>query len=269
MTKATTNKPLNQLKGEAQQAEAATKAQAGAAPQIVPRPVRLYRALLFQGYILAAMIGFGVLLLYARTVAYFTFDLVIEHWVQNFNPLWFDSLMQVTSDIGFSPQVYVWSGLVILVVFLSGLRWESLMLIFAGIGVGGLGGFIKIFVQRERPTDVLVRVFSKLNDYSFPSGHVLYYVAFIGFIFFLIYTLIPNSVRRTLGLIAVTVPIALIGISRIYLGQHWPSDVLGAYLLGSLWLTLTIYLYRWGKPRFLVNQPRAPENIRAPIPKPS
>lgn len=269
MTDASTKEPLIQLKGEVHQAEAATKAQAGAAPPIVPRPVRRYRALVFQGYILAAIIGFGVLLFYARTVAYFTFDLAIERWVQNFNPPWFDWLMQLTSDIGFSPQVYLWSGLVILIVFLIGLRWESLMLTFSGLGVGGLGALIKIFVQRERPTDVLVRVFSKLPDYSFPSGHVLYYVAFIGFIFFLIYTLIPNSMRRTLGLIAVAVPIVLIGISRIYLGQHWPSDVLGAYLLGSLWLALTISLYRWGKPRFFVNQPQAPENNTAPIPKAS
>jgi undecaprenyl-diphosphatase len=53
--------------------------------------------------------------------------------------------------------------------------------------------------------------------------------------------------------------IALVGISRVYLGEHWPSDVFGAYLLGSLWLTLTVYVYRWGKPRFFKNQPLAKE----------
>jgi undecaprenyl-diphosphatase len=50
-----------------------------------------------------------------------------------------------------------------------------------------------------------------------------------------------------------------IGFSRIYLGAHWASDVIAAYLLSSVWLTLTVRFYRWGKPRFFVHQPVAKE----------
>ncbi len=53
--------------------------------------------------------------------------------------------------------------------------------------------------------------------------------------------------------------VALIGLSRIYVGDHWASDVTGAYLLGSLWLALSIAIYSWGKTRFFVRQPLAPE----------
>jgi undecaprenyl-diphosphatase len=53
--------------------------------------------------------------------------------------------------------------------------------------------------------------------------------------------------------------VAMIGASRIYVGQHWASDVVGAYLLGSVWLALSVLIYRWGKPRFFVNQPVAKE----------
>jgi hypothetical protein len=70
---------------------------------------------------LSSLSAKGVLLFYARTIAYFTFDLLIERWVQSFNPPRFDWLVQIASEIGCSPQVYVWSGLVILVVFLIGL----------------------------------------------------------------------------------------------------------------------------------------------------
>lgn len=53
--------------------------------------------------------------------------------------------------------------------------------------------------------------------------------------------------------------IALIGLARIDSGEHWFSDVVGGYLVGTIWLVLTIYFYRWGKPRFFVNQPQALE----------
>jgi len=53
--------------------------------------------------------------------------------------------------------------------------------------------------------------------------------------------------------------VGLIGISRIDVGDHWASDVIGAYLFGSLCLVACVYIYRWGKTRFFVKQPLAPE----------
>ena len=53
--------------------------------------------------------------------------------------------------------------------------------------------------------------------------------------------------------------IALIGLSRIYEGHHWASDVVAAYLFGNLWLALTVLGYRWGKPRFFVRPSKAQE----------
>ena len=64
---------------------------------------------------------------------------------------------------------------------------------------------------------------------------------------------------RTCLLLILGGMVALIGLSRIYEGQHWASDVLAAYLLGSVWLSLSILIYRWGKPRYFVNQPVAKE----------
>jgi len=77
---------------------------------------------------------------------------------------------------------------------------------------------------------------------------------------FLSYTLLKERVvwRSTL-LIVLAFFVATIGVSRIYLGAHWFSDVLGAYLLGSLWLGACVMIYRWGKPRFFTHQPAAPE----------
>lgn len=261
------HEPLNRLKADAQHAESrvAAQTQVGVAAAIVPRPVRRYRAMLFQFYIVAATIALAILLFYARTVAYFTFDVTLERWVQGFTPVWFDALMRFVSDLGFAPLSFLLLALIILFVFVIGLRWEASVLMISAVGVGLLGTLVKLFVQRQRPTPDLVNVFSSLSDYSFPSGHVLLFTGFLGFLFFLVYTLTPHSLPRTLGLVLFGALIALVGISRVYLGQHWPSDVLGAYLMGSVWLALMIYLYRWGKPRFFVNQPQAPEVAPASI----
>jgi undecaprenyl-diphosphatase len=59
--------------------------------------------------------------------------------------------------------------------------------------------------------------------------------------------LLRKSWLRTLSLIVSGALILLVGASRVYLGQHWTSDVVGAYLLGSLALVLMIHVYRWGK----------------------
>jgi membrane-associated phospholipid phosphatase len=85
----------------------------------------------------------------------------------------------------------------------------------------------------------------------------MYYLGFFGFIAFLAFSLLKPSIKRSLILAIIGMLVALVGVSRIYLGQHWASDVLGAYLLGSLTLVATIQFYRWGKTRFFVHQPVA------------
>ena len=163
--------------------------------------------------------------------------------------------MQAISQLGFTPLAPIFVILTLVFVYLIGLKWEAVMLLFAGVGVGLLEVIVKMAVRRQRPSTALVNVFKTLNDYSFPSGHVLLFTVFLGFLLFLIYTLTPRSWGRTCGLSVLGALIVLVGVSRVYLGEHWPSDVLGAYLLGTLWLALTIYIYRKGKPRFFVRQP--------------
>jgi undecaprenyl-diphosphatase len=69
--------------------------------------------------------------------------------------------------------------------------------------------------------------------------------------------LLKPSIKRTLLVGFFGLLVLLIGISRVYEGEHWASDALGAYLLGALTLVGIIQLYRWGKPRFFVHQPVA------------
>ncbi len=228
-----------------------------AAGAIVSKPWRRYRAALFQGYLAIAIIVFAILAVLAHTVAYFTFDLSITRAIQTVNAGWFSSLMQLISWFGFAPQVMLVTAIFILFLLLTGLRWETAVTLISVIGISVIGFVVKALVVRPRPSPNLVHVLATIKDYSFPSGHVLYYVAFFGFLLFLSFVLVrPLGLRLALILVFGSL-VSLVGISRIYEGEHWASDVLGAYLLATFWLALMARLYDWGKTRFFVHQPIA------------
>jgi membrane-associated phospholipid phosphatase len=229
---------------------------------IAPKPARHYRAWVFQGYLVGAVVLFVILAFLAKTIAYFTFDVTITRALQTFHPGWFDGLMYSLSWIGFAPQAWIIAVIIIVFLFVSGLKWETVVTTVSLIGSSLLVTGLKVTVVRPRPTADLVNVLTQLKSYSFPSGHVVFFVTFGGFLLFLVYTLLKTSWWRTLLMFILGMMIALIGVSRIYEGQHWASDVLGAYLLGSVWLSLSILIYRWGKPRYFVNQPVAKETPR-------
>jgi undecaprenyl-diphosphatase len=86
----------------------------------------------------------------------------------------------------------------------------------------------------------------------------MFYLGFFGFLWFLVFTLLKHSFLRTLLLVLIGSLIVLVGPSRIYLGEHWASDILGASLLGGVTLVFILSFYRWGKKRFFVRQPVAP-----------
>lgn len=225
---------------------------------IAARPTRRARAAAFQAYVLGASVAFVALAVAAHYVPYFGLDLRITRAVQSLHVGVLDAVLRALTWAGFVPQVDVIGTLLFLTLFLFGLRWEAVGVLFA-YGITLVGMVVKLLVVRPRPSADLVYVMSQLDSTAFPSGHVLAATSVCGYLAFLAYTLLKPSARRT-ALIGVALAIVpLMGVSRIYLGQHWFSDVMGAYLLASLWLALTIRFYRWGKPRFFRRQPVAPE----------
>lgn len=222
------------------------------------RPTRKYRAAVFQAYVLIATLVFVALAVAAHYIPYFQIDLIVTRAFQSYKGAAVDGLMRGVSWMGFVPQVDLLIVLVIAILFLLGLRWEALAAMFAALGPV-VGSLVKLIVNRPRPSADLVHVMRRLDTLSFPSGHVLLATAFYGFVAFLGYALLKRGWLRTIYLILFGLLIALMGPSRIYLGQHWFSDVMGAYVLGSLWLALSIRVYRWGKSRFFIDQPVAKE----------
>lgn len=98
---------------------------------------------------------------------------------------------------------------------------------------------IKLIVARPRP--VGINIISE-NGFSFPSGHSMVSAAFYGLIIYLIYYYVKNKPLKIFLIILLTFLIIGIGVSRIYLGVHYPSDVLGGWLLALAFLIIYLGL---------------------------
>src|SRR5262249_35671293 len=140
------------------------------------------------------------------------------------------------------------------------LKIETACLLISLGSIWLLTNAIKFIVARARPTPDVVHVYEYPTNCSFPSGHVTSYMALYGFLFYLVYTLMRPTPLRSALLIVLGALIGLVGLSRVYLGAHWASDVFGGYCLGFFWLALTIYFHR----RLKVGQTYGFENQMAP-----
>ena len=101
---------------------------------------------------------------------------------------------------------------------------------------------IKIILRRDRPVNI-----SLVNamGFSYPSGHSMVSMAYFGFIAYLVYKYIDNTIVKVILIITLFVSIFAIGFSRIYLGVHYFSDVLGGFLLSISYLMLFININKF------------------------
>jgi membrane-associated phospholipid phosphatase len=186
-------------------------------------------------------------------------DVGVTLWIQQFQHPAFAALMYWVSWFGFAPQAWV-IPLVVAAPFAARRLWAEALWIL-GTQVASLVTIaIKDLVHRARPSPELVGVFRPLSDPSFPSGHVVQYTMLFGFTFFLVYVLLQQSRVRTVALILLVIPIVLVGPSRIYLGQHWPTDVLGGYALSVLLLVP----YCWAYTKWRLDAARSRFSVAAP-----
>ncbi|MGZ9166262.1 MAG: phosphatase PAP2 family protein [Anaerolineales bacterium] len=248
------DKPVEKIKDAAQQA-----AKVGTSAPTA----RWHRTVFFRVALFSAIGAFAMLTFLVETTPSFPIDLQITLAIQSIDSPFFEGLMRLISWPGFLPQSIIITLLLAFMLYMYGLHWESVTSLLTAILSGVTNELVKNIIQRPRPTVDVVEVFAVLKSYSFPSGHVMFYTSLFGFIWYLAYTLLKRSWKRCLLLGFFGGFILLVGVSRIYLGQHWASDVLGAYLLGGLILVGIILFHQWGKKRFFLRQPAAPHDSTA------
>ena len=102
-----------------------------------------------------------------------------------------------------------------------------------------LNQIFKFILQRPRPTEN--RIINE-NGYSFPSGHSMISMAFYGFLIYLIYKYVKNKKLKYISITLISILIIFIGISRIYLGVHYTSDILAGFLFSISYLIIFILI---------------------------
>lgn len=233
---------IAEIKDEAPQEEPAV---ASVAADVTVSPRRAVRRAFRAETVFAIGLGlFAILAVLAYRNAYFGWDLKVATYIQSITVTGFRELMIWVSVLGNSFVPVASVGVTGLLLIFSGFRIEGMVCIFGVSLGGGMNRLLKAAIARPRPDADLVQVLFEVRHESFPSGHVTYFVEYFGFLFFLAYVLLRRGRLRKIALAVIAVPILLIGVSRVYLGAHWPSDVLGAYLAGGMWLIFMIEVYR-------------------------
>ena len=178
------------------------------------------------------------LTLAARGPGVFPADIAIARAVQAPDWRWLDPLAWAMTEIGRSwPGETVLATLFVLLLAARGRRREALFVALAAVA-GSLNVLTKLVVASPRPTPDLVRVVEAANGYGFPSGHAFGATLFYGALAVVMPSLVPRRAWSGILRVACVLMVALIGWSRIRLGAHWPSDVLGGWLWGGAMLAL-------------------------------
>jgi undecaprenyl-diphosphatase len=151
--------------------------------------------------------------------------------------------MRSASFVG-SPAFLIPLGILVVALYLwQGRPRTARLFVITVIGAEVLDQILKLAFHRTRPA-----AFFGLPEplgYSFPSGHALVACSFYGVLAAFAATRTESRARRWTYRIAAALLIAIIGISRIYLGVHYPSDVLGGYAAALVWVFTVASARRW------------------------
>ena len=146
-------------------------------------------------------------------------------------------LLHVGDAVWFLPVVA-------LAVALLWRRWaDALFILLASVTGLLVGDALKLLAARPRPLVELVRIYESSDGYGFPSSTVLFAVVVLGAVCYLVRSA-PRPVFVAV-LAASSLLVVVVGLSRVYVGEHWATDVVGGWLFGAAWLIPLAAAHRW------------------------
>ncbi|MFC4801830.1 phosphatase PAP2 family protein [Neobacillus sp. GCM10023253] len=204
---------------------------------------------LFTAFIISfvSLLCFTIMALLVSKHTIINFDRIIIYYVQGLEAPWLTNIMKVFTFIGGTIPAVIISLLSIIILY-KVFKHRSELVLFIAVILGANILFItlKQLFHRARPD---LHRLAEASNYSFPSGHATMAFALYGVLTFLLWRHISTHLGRTVLIIISVFMIVVIGISRIYLGVHYPSDIIAGYFISAFWLTLAIGFYQRYKER--------------------
>jgi undecaprenyl-diphosphatase len=187
--------------------------------------------------VLVAAVGFATLAERVMAGDTLHMDETILRAMERMGAPWLDNLALEVTALG--ARVVVWMVVLIASVFLWSSRhhYSAALLWVSMIGAGFVNAALKVSFNRPRP-DVFPWRTQHVGLASFPSGHAMTSIVVYGTLAFLIARLAPTRLLRRLTWALAILVILLIGWSRLYLGVHYPSDVLAGFVMGAAWAVI-------------------------------
>ncbi|MFE0503346.1 phosphatase PAP2 family protein [Peribacillus butanolivorans] len=188
------------------------------------------------------LIGFSIMAFTISAYEFLNFDRTVISFVQGLESPFLTTIMKGFTFIGSSFSIIILFLLVLFYLY-KVLKHRLELVLFSAVMVGSplLNLILKLFFQRARPD--LHRLI-EIGGYSFPSGHAMNAFTLYGILTFLLWRHISTMWGRTLLILFSVMMILTIGISRIYLGVHYPSDIIGGYLASGCWLAISIWVFQ-------------------------
>ncbi len=206
-------------------------------------------------FALVLMLAFAISLSYAASrFPVLPFDLKSYQELQEQASPLFGGLMKGVSALGELPIAMALTAIAV-ATFALRRQWLEAIFILATTSNVLLAFALKEIIRRARPfpiTENASGLVQSINQYSYPSGHVLFFVVFFGFFAYLAWRHFTGHGRVIVIAICLAL-IVLIGPSRVFLGEHWASDVVGSYVIGAIWLFVLILAYQWAVRRNIVS----------------
>ncbi|MFJ8065697.1 phosphatase PAP2 family protein [Psychrobacillus sp. NPDC096426] len=191
---------------------------------------------------LVSLIGFSCMAILISGHKIVQLDQYVISFIQGFESPTLTSIMKCFTYVG---SFHIVFGIFVIVSFFLYfvLKHRSELLLFCTVVIGTpiINQVLKQFFHRMRPD--LHRLI-EIGGYSFPSGHAMNALAVYGILSFLLWRHIPSRLWRITLIIISTIMVLMIGTSRIYLGVHYPSDIIGGYFASGFWLAISIYFFR-------------------------
>ncbi|WP_235206683.1 phosphatase PAP2 family protein [Paenibacillus tyrfis] len=163
------------------------------------------------------------------------FDRTYIDWIQSYISPKLTIWMKGITELGSFQTLFVLLLVSVSLMVWRKKKWEALFFMVAVTGGMLFNQLLKQIFERQRP--MLHRIVEE-TGYSFPSGHSMASIVFYGMLAMLFLMFVKSPALKLLIAVTAGCLIIMIGVSRIYLGVHYPSDVVAGFAAGAAWLTV-------------------------------